>query len=92
MTDLEIKAEMERRGFMVSLPFEGNPQSDVYESWGVCYGSHGGYALTLSGAMDEFLKCCDIGDWWRIDFGQGELAKDFIARMKSERGEEVENG
>lgn len=57
---------LKARGVTVSRPMEGNPKSDVYDCWGVCVGSHGGYAKTLRGAMQRCLNCCGIGSWWAV--------------------------
>lgn len=57
---------LEARGVMISRPQEGHPQSDLFDCWGVCAGSHGGYAKTLRGAMQRCLRCCGIGAWWRV--------------------------
>ena len=73
------------RGVMISMPKEGNPQSDVYDCWGVCVGSHGGYAKTLKGAMQRCLRCCGIGAWWCVQPPEGsELLSSLFHRLCAE--------
>lgn len=66
---------------MISRPGEGHPKNELFMSWGVCVGSHGGYAKTLKGAMRRCLKCCDLGTYWRTDYGKGELLRVFFRRV-----------
>lgn len=68
-------------GVMVSRPGEGHPDSDVFDCWGVCVGSHGGYAKTLKAAMRRCLHCCGIGEWWRAESGKGPLLRTVFRRI-----------
>jgi hypothetical protein len=78
-------AVLEARGVMISRPGEGHPQSDVFDCWGVCVGSHGGYAKTLVGAMSRCLRCCGIGKWWQVRPPEDqELLSNLFARVKKE--------
>lgn len=57
---------LEAAGIMISCPGDGIPESGLYDNWGVCVGSHGGYAKTLKAAMRRCLRCCGLGAWWRV--------------------------
>lgn len=74
-------SELEALDVMVSRPGEGSPESDLFNQWGICVGSHGGYAKTLKAAMRRCLKCCDIGKFWRTQYGKGELLSIFFKRV-----------
>lgn len=73
--------EMEGNHIMISRPGEGDPQSDLFDCWGVCVGSHGGYAKTLKAAMRRCLECCGIGASWRRDYGEGPLLRDYFKEI-----------
>src|SRR5260221_3001589 len=74
---------LEGAGLMISRPGEGIPESGFQDHWGVCTGSHGGHAKTLAGAMRRCLKCCGIGEWWKLDYGEGELMADVFDRISA---------
>jgi hypothetical protein len=75
---------LESAGVMMSSPGEGHPESDLFNSWGVCVGSHGGYDERLIVAMRKCLKCCGIGKWWGIDGYGTELLRDVFDRLAKE--------
>lgn len=84
---------LEQAGVMISRPGEGHPQSDLLDCWGVCVGSHGGYAKTLAGAMRRCLKCCGIGKWWRINPPEDNMRLEAVFKRVSKKylGRELYN-
>lgn len=59
-----------------TFPGRGGP----FGTWGVFVGSHGGQGKTLIKAIRACLMCCGIGVWWKTDYGEGELLRDFLDR------------
>jgi hypothetical protein len=57
---------LEARGVMMSRPGDGIEESGLKWHYGCCTGSHGGYGKRLRTAMQECLKCCGIGKWWKM--------------------------
>ncbi len=78
----EAAREIEAIGSVsLSRPGEGHPENPLSQQWGVFHGSHGGYARRLRTAMERSLKCCDLGAWWRDDFGKGPLTRETFDRI-----------
>lgn len=86
LREREIKAAevLATHYIMVSRPGEGHPQSDVFDCWGVCVGSHGGYGKTLADAMRQCLRCCGIGKWWQVSPEDPGLLIDLFRRVAEE--------
>ncbi len=57
-------------GAMISRPGEGEPANELFNQWGVCWGSHGGYGKTLGLAMTACLRCCGIGRNFTVKGGR----------------------
>lgn len=64
--EIAVAKQLVDAGIMCDAPGTGHPQSDVFNCWSVCVGSHGGHAKRIDAAMRRCLKCCGIGRWWQV--------------------------